>query len=114
MNLDQLNPDGLRYVPAGHLQSSVNLQAMPVLTPEMHHLGDLAGVVIDLVRKQLRFLVVESSRWAGRAQWLIPFSLATIDREHCTLCLDGDSLDSCPTFDPETIAPLQEEESIAG
>jgi hypothetical protein len=114
MNFESDHHERLRYVPAGAVDSAlVNFMQLPVETSDRRPLGRIAGLVIDLVARRLRYLVIETSRWAGRASWLVPFSTATIDADRRALRLLADpSLDKCAKFDPRGIRELSPEDVV--
>jgi hypothetical protein len=105
----------LRFVPAVAVQGpAIDFSELPVETRDDRPVGRLAGVVVDLVCRELRYIVVESSRWAECAMRLVPFSIATIDRDRRALRLDAlGSLETCAEFDPRVIPPLSPEDAMA-
>lgn len=114
MSTDTPKPN-LRFVPAAAVEpSGVSFDAMAVETADRRRLGHLSGVVIDLLSRRLRYVVVESSRWAGRAACrLVPFSTATLDTERRTLRIDAnDAVESWAEFDPAAFRPLTGDELL--
>jgi hypothetical protein len=104
----------LRFVPATAVDGPMpNLEGLAVEAGDARPIGRVKGLVIDLVARRLQYLVVETSRWAGRALRLVPFSVATLDRTRPALRLEGESsLEHCPEFDPASIRPLSGEELV--
>jgi hypothetical protein len=104
----------LRFVPAAAVESPLpSIEGLAVEAGDAGPIGRVKGLVIDLVGRRLQYLVVETSRWAGRAQRLVPFSTATLDRTRPALRLEADRrLDQCPEFDPRSIRPLSGDELV--
>lgn len=102
----------LTYVPASAVQTTlVEFARLPVETPDRTRMGELAGLVVDLARQRLRYLVVESSPTAGRARRLVPFTAATIDRARGALRLESISALSCAEFDPDAFRTLSADDT---
>lgn len=103
----------LRFVPATAMEPSVvSFEGLPIETPDHRRLGQVSGVVVDLLSRRLRYIVVESARWAGRVRRLVPFSMATIDAERRTLRLEADTPDQWAEFDPAAFRPLNGDEVL--
>jgi hypothetical protein len=99
-------------VAAGSVQGPfVDFAQLPVETPDRKPIGRFAGLVVDVVSRRLQYVVVETSRWAGRARWLVPFSLATIDRDRGALQLHHDApLEASPQLDSLAIRELADDD----
>lgn len=101
----------LAYVPATAVEATlVEFARLPVETTDRARVGELAGLVIDVARRRLRFLVVENSHWAGRAGRLVPFTQATLDRTRGALRLEASVPDVFQEFDPAAFQALSKDE----
>ncbi len=96
----------LTYVPASAVEATlVEFARLPVETRDRTRMGELAGLVIDLARHRLQYLVVDSTNPA-QARRLVPFTAATIDRARGALRLESTAPATCAEFDPSAFQPL--------
>lgn len=79
----------LRYIGADQLRTSADsLDGAVLLSPADAALGRLSGALIDPIRRQLCYLIVESRSWLATHQYLLPLGIARFDREQKALRVD--------------------------
>jgi hypothetical protein len=79
----------LRYIGADQLRTFADsLDGAVLLSPANTSLGRLAGALIDPIRRQICYLVVESRSWLAMHQYLLPLGIARFDRERKALLVD--------------------------
>jgi hypothetical protein len=105
----------LRYIEAENLRIRSMAPTGSVLKGRRGNvLGKLSGILVDPLRRQVRYLIVESRSWLATRHYSVPLDATRVDREHKALVVDleADALSevqvgSIPKFsDDDLIAAL--------
>lgn len=105
----------LRYIDAAHVLGPAGAFGnVRVRDSADHALGTLAGFVVDPAARRLRYLVVEMRHWLKRQRYLVPLSLARLERDRQGLMLDVD--DAMPhewrEFDDRQFSPFSDDDLL--
>ena len=106
----------LRYLDASRVDTPAGtLAAMSLISPSDQNVGTLAGVIIDPIERQVRYLVVTCRRWWTTRQHLLPFTPAQIDSERPGLHveLEADELQRLPTLRADRFPPFSDDDLIS-
>jgi hypothetical protein len=78
-DVDTPDATGLRYLDAKAVQCpGGKLDGLSLISLDDQRLGAIDGVLIDPVRRQLRYFVVAASRLFNRRRYLVPADDATV------------------------------------
>jgi hypothetical protein len=82
---------GLKYLTADHLSTTEgSLNMAPVVSRADVKLGTLAGALVDPVRRNVCYLVVDSRRPKDSHRYLLPLGTTRFDRSSGALLVDAD------------------------
>ena len=103
----------LRYLKADQLRTAAGgLDGAPVVSPAHTTLGTLAGALVDPIRRQVCYWVIESGRWPMKHRYALPLSTTRVDPARQALLVDVDAGD-LQEVRAEQFAPFSEEDLIA-
>jgi hypothetical protein len=106
----------LRYVAAEHVDTPIGrLDGTVLVTPKDETVGTLDGMIIDPIKRRVRYFVVRSRRWLTSRLCLVPAAPARLDSEHKTLHVDLDAgdLQQLPEIRPDTFRRYSDEDLLA-
>jgi hypothetical protein len=105
----------LRYVEADRLTTPFgSLRGAELLDPDDQSIGQLDGVVIDPVERQLRYLVVGTRRWFTTRHYLVDAMPARIEPDGNALhvALEAGDVASQPEVEPDSLPSFSDDDLI--
>jgi hypothetical protein len=103
----------LRYIGADQLRTRADsLDGAVLFSPAEMALGRLAGALIDPMRRQVCYLIVESRSWLATHQYLLPLGIARFDRERKALLVDVEA-DALREVQVDTFQRFSDDDLIA-
>jgi hypothetical protein len=103
----------LKYLDAGHLDTPAGrLDGAVLVSPTKATLGRLDGVLIDPLRRKVRFYVFEPSGGMSSRHYLLPLTAARLDRQRRALEVDveADEMDQLDEVEPERLPQFSDED----
>jgi hypothetical protein len=102
----------LRYIEAARLSTvDGRLEGAMVLGATATVFGRLTGVIVDPLRRQVCFLVVESHKGFATRRYAMPLGTARLDRGHEALLVDVDA-DALCEVKLERLVPFSDRDLI--
>lgn len=106
----------LRYIDVEHLDSPAGrLDGMMVVNASNAVLGQLDGIVVDPIQRQVRAYVLECAGPRSRRRYLVPAAVARLDRAHNTIAmdLDDDEVQHLSELAPQDIPAFSDDDLMA-
>ena len=83
------NDANLRYIDAERLRIPAVAAGRSVLMGRRGTiLGKLSGILVDPMRRQVRYLIVESRTWLATHHYSVPLDVTRVDRDQKALLVD--------------------------
>jgi hypothetical protein len=115
MSTDSNHDAQLSYLEAESvLGPFLTCKDVSVRNDEDGDLGQLDGIVVDAVARQVRYLVVAAGGLFSRRRYLLPFSPTRVDASRHALCVDAHKTDlvRCEKFEPRAFHRFSDDDLV--
>lgn len=113
--MDTIEP-GLRYLDAHHVDTPAGrLEGTVLVSPTKVRLGKLDGILVDPLRRQARYYVVQTKRgFLSSRHCLLPMTASRLDRDQHTLEVDveSDEMRQLHQVEPDDLPRFSDEDLL--
>jgi hypothetical protein len=104
----------LRYLKAERVNTPFGtLAGLALVSPTEEKLGNVGGVLIDPIEREVCYFVVESRRMLRTHRYLLPLNPVRIDAEALHVELESDDLHQLPEMQSDSFPSFSDEDLIA-
>ena len=112
--MEQLEGLRLRYLKAERVDTPFGtLASLALVSPTDENLGNVEGVLIDPLEREVCYFVVESRRLLKTHRYLLPLKPFRIDSEALHLELEPADLRQLPEVQSDSFAQFSDEDLLA-
>jgi hypothetical protein len=112
--MEGLNTSPLRYLDAERVDTPFGLLArLMLVSPTDEKLGDVGGVLIDPLQREVRYFVIESRRLLKTHRYLLPLNPVRIDADALHTELESEDLRGLSEVRADSFLPFSDEDLIA-